>query len=60
MAKIPVPNMTGTWDHLTIDTATHRLFASAQEDNEVRVFDFDARKPLYTIKGGFNRPQGLY
>ena len=52
--------MTGTWDHLTVDLATDRLFASAQEDNQVRVFDLVARKPLYTITGGFDRPQGLY
>jgi DNA-binding beta-propeller fold protein YncE len=52
--------MTGTWDHLTIDAATDRLFASAQEDNQVRVFDLIKRKPIYTISGGFDRPQGLY
>jgi len=60
VGRIPVPDMTGTWDHLTVDLATDRLFASAQEDNQVRVFDLVARKPLYTIKGGFDRPQGLY
>ena len=60
VARIPVPDMTGTWDHLTADSVTKRLFASAQEDNQVRVFDLAARKPLYTISGGFNRPQGLY
>jgi DNA-binding beta-propeller fold protein YncE len=60
VAKIAVPAMTGTWDHLTLDAATNRLFASAQEDNQVRVFDLVARKPLFTIAGGFNRPQGLY
>jgi DNA-binding beta-propeller fold protein YncE len=60
VGRIPVPKMTGTWDHLTVDLATDRLFASAQEDNEVRVFDLVARKPLYTISGGFDRPQGLY
>jgi DNA-binding beta-propeller fold protein YncE len=60
VGRIPVPNMTGTWDHLTVDLATDRLFASAQEDNQVRVFDLNERKPLYTITGGFDRPQGLY
>lgn len=59
VGKIPVPDMTGTWDHLTVDDATGRLFASAQEDNQVRVFDLHARKPLYTISGGLDRPQGL-
>ena len=60
VARIPVPNMSGTWDHLTVDSATDRLFASAQEDNQVRVFDLVGRKPLFTIAGGFDRPQGLY
>ncbi len=58
--RIPVPNMTGTWDHLTLDAAGHRIFASAQEDNQVRVFDLATRKPLFTMADGFNRPQGLY
>jgi DNA-binding beta-propeller fold protein YncE len=60
VGRIPAPNMTGTWDHLTVDLATDRLFASAQEDNQVRVFDLNARKPLFTISGSFDRPQGLY
>src|SRR5260370_9364117 len=59
VARIPVPNMTGTWDHLTVDSVSKRLFASAQEDNQVRAFDLEARKPLYTISGGSNPPQGL-
>ena len=60
VGRIPAPSMTGTWDHLAVDLATDRLFASAQEDNQVRVFDLVARKPLFTISGGFDRPQGLY
>ncbi len=59
VGTIPAPGMSGTWDHLTVDPATGRLFASAQEDNQVRVFDLKARKPLDTIQGGFDRPQGL-
>lgn len=60
VGRIPVTNMTGTWDHLTLDPVLNRIFASAQEDNEVRVFSLVSRKPLYTMSGGFNRPQGLY
>lgn len=58
--RILVPNMTGTWDHVTANAATSRRFAFAQEDNQVRVFDLEASKPLFTISGGFNRPLGLY
>jgi DNA-binding beta-propeller fold protein YncE len=60
VAKIPVPGMTGTWDHLAADPATKRLFLSAQDDNAVQVIDLATRKPLPAITGGFNRPQGLY
>jgi len=60
VGRILVPNMTGTWDHATANAATSRRFAFAQEDNQVRVFDLEASKPLFTISGGFNRPQGLY
>jgi len=60
VGRILVPNMTGTWDHVTANAATSRRFAFAQEDNQVRVFDLEASKPLFTISGGFNRPQGLY
>jgi len=60
VGRILVPNMTGTWDHVTANAATSRRFAFAQEDNQVRVFDLEASKPLFTISGGFNRPQGQY
>ena len=59
VGRILVPNMTGTWDHVTANAATSRRFAFAQEDNQVRVFDLHARTPLYTISGGLDRPQGL-
>lgn len=60
VAKIPVPTMMGTWDHLSVDVSTKRLFLSAQDDNAVQVIDLAARQPVHTITGGFNRPQGMY
>jgi len=60
ITKIPVPGMTGTWDHLTGDANGKRVFISAQEDQVVRVFDLKTNQPIHSITADFNRPQGLY
>jgi phosphate transport system substrate-binding protein len=55
--KVPVPQMTGTWDHLTVDPGTDRLFLSAQDQQIVYVVPLlggGAR----AITGEFDRPQG--
>ena len=54
VTKIPVPTMTGTWDHLAADASTKRLFVSAQDDNAVEVIDLAAQKPLRTLTAGFS------
>ena len=55
--KIPVPQMTGTWDHLTVDPDTSRLFLSAQDQQTVYVVPL-AGGDVRAITGEFNRPQG--
>lgn len=60
VAKIPMPQMKGTWDHLTADASTSRLFLSAQEDHAVDVVDLQTNRPVHRISGFFNRPQGEY
>jgi len=56
--RIPVPQMTGTWDHLTVDPATDRLFLSAQDQQMVYVVPLKGRGAIQRISGGFDRPQG--
>ena len=56
--KIPVPQMTGTWDHLTVDPATDRLFLSAQDQQMVYVVPLKGRGAIQRITAGFDRPQG--
>ena len=56
--KIPVPQMTGTWDHLTVDPATDRLFLSAQDQQMVYVVPLKGRGAIRRITEGFDRPQG--
>lgn len=60
VTKIPAPGMTGTWDHLTADATGNRIFASAQEDQVVWVFDMKTNQAIHGIKADFNRPQGLF
>ena len=56
-ATIPVPQMTGTWDHMTFDPATDRLFLSAQDQQRVYVVPLKGG-PIEPISGHFDRPQG--
>ncbi|MHB8812559.1 MAG: substrate-binding domain-containing protein [Steroidobacteraceae bacterium] len=56
--RIPVPQMTGTWDHLTVDPATDRLFLSAQDQQMVYVVPVKGSAPIRRITEGFDRPQG--
>jgi phosphate transport system substrate-binding protein len=55
--KIPVPQMTGTWDHLTVDPATDRLFLSAQDQQMVYVVPLGG-DAIRRLTAGFDRPQG--
>ncbi|HEV2271063.1 MAG TPA: substrate-binding domain-containing protein [Steroidobacteraceae bacterium] len=56
--KIAVPQMTGTWDHLTVDPATDRLFLSAQDQQMVYVVPLTGSAAIRRITAGFDRPQG--
>lgn len=56
--RIPVPQMSGTWDHLTVDPVTDRLFLSAQDQQMVYVVPLKGRGAIQRITGGFDRPQG--
>lgn len=55
--KILVPQMTGTWDHMTVDPATDRLFLSAQDQQMVYVVPLKGGR-IGRISGEFDRPQG--
>ncbi|MEO6875358.1 MAG: hypothetical protein ABI222_11125, partial [Opitutaceae bacterium] len=58
LAKIPVPGMTGTWDHLAADPATARLFANAQDIHTLEIFDLKTNRWVRAVTGPFNRNQG--
>ncbi|MBI3693341.1 MAG: YncE family protein [Acidobacteria bacterium] len=55
---IPLPDVSGRIDHLSVDLAGKRLFMAALGNNTVEVFDLSANKRLTTLRG-FQEPQGL-
>jgi DNA-binding beta-propeller fold protein YncE len=57
IGKIPLPQMTGTWDHMTVDPVTDRLFLSAQDQQAVYVVPLKGGA-IDRISGKFDRPQG--
>jgi len=57
-AKIALPGVSGRIDHLTYDTAGHRLFVAALGNNSVEVIDLTNRKRIYSISG-LHEPQGV-
>ncbi len=60
LAKFPIPQMTGTWDHLAGDAKSGRLFLTAQDEHAIDVLDVTTGKLLRRMTGAFNRPQGQY
>ena len=48
---IPLPDVQGRIDHLSLDAAGQRLFVSALDNNTVEVLDLKAGKRAHTISG---------
>jgi DNA-binding beta-propeller fold protein YncE len=56
---IPLPEVSGRLDHLTVDLRGRRLFVAALENNTVEVIDLHQGKDVRSLKG-FSRPQGVF
>jgi len=55
---IPLPGVTGRFDHLAIDVAGNRLFIAATGNHSVEVIDLKSDKVLQSITG-LGKPHGL-
>ncbi len=55
---IPMADVQGRIDHLSIDSKNQRLFVAALENNTVEVIDIKGAKRLHTISG-LHEPQGV-
>jgi DNA-binding beta-propeller fold protein YncE len=56
---IPLPDVSGRLDHLTIDLKGQRLFVAALENNTVEVIDLREGKWVRSL-AGFSKPQGVF
>jgi DNA-binding beta-propeller fold protein YncE len=55
---IPLPGISGKFDHFAFDPTGHRLFAAATGNHSVEVIDLNTAKVEQSI-GGFGKPHGL-
>lgn len=55
---IPLPGISGKFDHFAIDLAGHRLFAAATGNHSVEVIDLKTDNVEQSI-GGLGKPHGL-
>jgi YVTN family beta-propeller protein len=55
---IPLPNVSGRIDHMTVDVKGERLFVAALGNNTVEVIDLKANRRIKTI-GQMREPQGV-
>ena len=55
---IPLPEVSGRFDHFSVDVKGRRLFVAALGNNTVEVLDLNAGKRLRSIKG-CDKPQGV-
>src|SRR6202165_4627362 len=52
LQSIPLPDLKdGDFDHLAIDLEGNRLFATAEENSKVEIFDTKTNKLIHTIDG---------
>ncbi len=58
VGTVPLPEVDGRIDHMSIDIKGQRLFVAALGNNTVEVIDVKNRKPLHTISG-LREPQGI-
>ena len=56
---IPLPNVNGRMDHLSVDLKGQRLFATGVENNTVEVIDLRAGRQVRTI-ADLDEPQGAF
>jgi DNA-binding beta-propeller fold protein YncE len=56
---IPIPQVSGRLDHMTIDLERRRLFVAALESNSVEVVDVRDGRWIRSLPG-FSKPQGVF
>lgn len=58
VGSVPMPNVEGRIDHMSIDVKQQRLFVAALGNNTLEVIDVKNEKRIHTITG-LHEPQGV-
>src|SRR5579864_7765505 len=58
LGTVPMPNVEGRIDHMSIDVKGQRLFVAALGNNTLEVIDIKNAKQIHTIPG-LHEPQGI-
>jgi DNA-binding beta-propeller fold protein YncE len=58
-SHIPLPNVKGRIDHLSVDLKGHRLFVAAVDNHTLEVIDLKSGQRIHTITG-LAEPQGVF
>jgi DNA-binding beta-propeller fold protein YncE len=56
---IPLKNVEGRMDHMSVDVKARRLFATAFDNHTLEVIDLKTNQQVHTIRN-LNEPQGAY
>lgn len=56
---IPMPSAEGRIDHMTVDTASGRVFAAVYGNDTVDVVDVHRSREVAVLRTGLNEPQGV-
>lgn len=54
---IPMPDVQGRFDHMTVDNKTNRVFAAVYGNDSVEVLDVARARRIHSIQAGFIKPQ---
>lgn len=59
VTSIPLPGISGDFDHFAVDEAGHRLFLAGEDHQTLEVFDLNTEKHLRSISG-FGTPHSVF
>jgi DNA-binding beta-propeller fold protein YncE len=59
VGHVPLPGVTGRFDHCAIDLQRHLFFVPDEEDHKVSVIDLDRQAVVHNLEG-FVKPHSIY
>lgn len=59
LTSVPLPGISGDFDHFAVDEAGHRLFLAGEDHQTLEVFDLNTEKHLRSVSG-FGTPHSVF